>query len=120
MGSSDKPKRSGLPKQMITSGEDFVINMGSSNIPIGLTQDAEDSLSIWLVQIDPQIHAKTSIGDNVAVFKSETDLRVITPTGRLGNIPLHAMDRVLELGLSSGFVENLIAYPLKARVQLVH
>ena len=121
MGSSRNPKAKGQPRQ-IFSNKEFSVISESSNIEFigggGKASTKPKHLLIDLVQIDPNTHELTSIGDSVYVNVIGETAEVFTSNGRLGNVPIHKTNLVISKGFRSGLVANLDSNPNKVKVKL--
>jgi hypothetical protein len=97
MGSSPTRKEKGLANQIGMNGTE---EAGSgSRIEI----EEPDVLIVQLIRINPQVHEATNIGDRATRREEE----VFVASGILGSIRSGDMERVREVGFTSGVISGL-------------
>lgn len=120
MGSSRKQRPNNRPRGAQSDGN--VSSRGGRGTRAAfqdLTADRQE-VGAWLVCINPEVHAKTSVGVSIAVQQVGDGYQVLTAAGPLGDIPPRYDDAIRYEGLVSGNVARLETHPFRVQVSLMN
>lgn len=121
MGKGNK-KEKGRPYRGFPSGEPLSSNGVQANLDTPVlgkqTSQPLTMIEIDLVRLDRAIHLLAQGGDLVSVQLGAAGLHVLTEWGRLGNVPPHYEQIILDNSLLRGSVLSLDTDPLQVGVVL--